>query len=196
MIRHININRDLAYSQNNTLSRTVPRRQPADFLTSHHPMQPCRPFKRRFSAAEDAALCNLVSQFGTNQWTKIAEFIPERTPRQCRDRYQHYLVLNMSDHPWTAEEDARLRQAAQEYGHRWKEIAGLFTGRNANSLKNRWHKVVGRLDAKRPNQPPDEDDVTEGSDHSWDQSVIDDPLSLTYFDCCEDSLHDWPDFPA
>jgi hypothetical protein len=149
-----------------------------------------RPFKRRFSPAEDAALCNLVTQFGTAQWNKIAEFIPERTARQCRDRYEHYLMLNANGHPWTPDEDARLGHAAQEYGHRWKEIAAAFPGRNANSLKNRWHKVVARIDKRWADElgvnDPASGDV---ADPHWDTSVIDEPFSFPYCDFYEESLH-------
>jgi hypothetical protein len=147
-------------------------------------------FKRRFSPAEDAALCSLVCKFGTSQWNKIAEFIPERTARQCRDRYEHYLLLNMNDQPWTPEEDARLAQAALEHGHCWKDIAPTFPGRNANSLKNRWHKVVGRVDKKWMNRTGIGDpELSDLADPHWDTSIVDEPFSFSCFDLYEDSFH-------
>jgi hypothetical protein len=52
-----------------------------------------RPIQRsRFIPQEDELLKRLVASFGSKDWQRIKEFFPDRTVRQCRDRWNHYLA--------------------------------------------------------------------------------------------------------
>jgi hypothetical protein len=104
------------------------------------------PLRRRFTENEDKTLRTLVGMFGLNKWEKIATFIPERTPRQCRDRYEYYLAPNVYNPPWTDAEDELLRKKLTQFGPKWVMLARSFPGRTGNHLKNRWYKVL----LKRP----------------------------------------------
>jgi hypothetical protein len=151
---------------------------------------PSHPLKRRFTPAEDAALRGLVSQFGLNHWTRIAEFIPERTARQCRDRYEHYLESTTQSTPWTPQEDDILRNAVRDLGHRWREIAVFLPGRNANSLKNHWHKVLAKgekYEFPRSFIAPETTSVVTRDESLGNFLVFDDSANFTVFEFFEDS---------
>jgi hypothetical protein len=49
----------------------------------------------RFKSTEDIQLVALVRLHGISCWQRIADEMPERNPRQCRDRWNHYLAKRM-----------------------------------------------------------------------------------------------------
>ena len=106
----------------------------------------------RFSPLEDQKLQELVGQFGAKRWRRIAQYMPGRTARQCRDRYSNYLNPEFYNDKWTNEDDMLLIQKFREYGSQWTKITHFFPGKNANNIKNRWNYSVSRmtssLDAK------------------------------------------------
>jgi hypothetical protein len=135
--------------------------------------------KRRFTPEEDSALCTLFSVFGQNQWDEIAQFIPQRTPRQCRERYENYLATNILNLAWTQSDDELLLRMISVVGHRWTSMIEFFPGRNINNLKNRWHKVLSKREREidlrtgdRPNPNASEHDAvmwfsSEDSESDW-----------------------------
>jgi hypothetical protein len=58
-----------------------------------------RKCRRVFHQAEDEDLAGLVDKFGTENWEKVAEFMPDRTPRQCRDRWNFYVRPSVNRAP-------------------------------------------------------------------------------------------------
>lgn len=84
----------------------------------------------------------LYDNDGLRDWNEIAEKVPGRTAKQCRDRYQNYLSAGITNKPWTDEEDQILREKVREIGNKWKEISAFLPGRGSNNIKNRWHKVI------------------------------------------------------
>jgi hypothetical protein len=61
-----------------------------------------------------------------------------RNPRQCRERWRHYLSPTVSLTPFTPYEDALLRNKYAAMGPKWKAMATHFYGRTDIMLKNRW----------------------------------------------------------
>ncbi|OHS99941.1 hypothetical protein TRFO_33551 [Tritrichomonas foetus] len=100
---------------------------------------------RRFTALEDQKLQELVGQFGARRWRRIAQFIPGRTARQCRDRYCNYLSPDFYNDKWTHDEDVLLWAKYQELGSQWAKMTTFFPGKNANNIKNRWNYSVSRM---------------------------------------------------
>lgn len=100
---------------------------------------------RRFTALEDQKLQELVGQFGAKRWRRIAQYMPGRAARQCRDRYCNYLSPDFYNNKWTTEEDLLLYEKFQEFGTQWAKITQFFPGKNANNIKNRWNYSVSRL---------------------------------------------------
>jgi hypothetical protein len=103
--------------------------------------------RRKFSADEDEHLRGLVEKFGTKCWEEIARFHPDRSARQCRDRYKNYLIDSLVTDPWRPEEDALVIRKFHEIGPKWVEIGKLLSGRSGNNVKNRWHKHLRKIDA-------------------------------------------------
>jgi hypothetical protein len=64
--------------------------------------------RSRFRPDEDNILRLLVLQFGTDAWSDIANRMPGRNVRQCRDRWSHYLAE--SPVSWTPTESVILHQ--------------------------------------------------------------------------------------
>jgi hypothetical protein len=97
--------------------------------------------RRNFTPEEDKQLCKLVGQFGVRSWPIIASAMSNRTIRQCRDRWRHYLSVPKRGSPWTAEEDAKLVQKVDEFGLKWVQIAQCFTNRGDLDIKRRWFQI-------------------------------------------------------
>lgn len=96
--------------------------------------------KTQFTPQEDQLIVSLYGQ-GENNWKRIADQLPGRTPRQVRDRYNNYLVLCLPIRPWSQEEDATLMQMFQLYGNKWSKMQRHIPGRSAIQIKNRAIKL-------------------------------------------------------
>jgi hypothetical protein len=108
------------------------------------PLPPSSTKKYRyvFTAKEDEMLERLVHQFGLNAWDHIAQELPGRSSRQCRDRWISYLAPEVNRSPWSSEEDALLFDLIQIHGTRWGVLAGFFCSRTQNNVKNRWDTIL------------------------------------------------------
>lgn len=109
--------------------------------------------RKRFTQEEDATLKSLVDKLGVKLWDEIALHMPNRTARQCRDRYNNYLFKEITHQPWTPEEDKLILEKYQEYGPHWVKIAKFLNGRSGNNVKNRWHKYLNKKMLGRPPEP-------------------------------------------
>jgi hypothetical protein len=88
-----------------------------------------------WSPEEDAQLRVAVDLYG-NAWMEVASVIPGRNNEQCRDRWGERLNPKVPRGKWTAEEDARLLSAVDEFGVKgWKEVSErVGTGRRDNAV--------------------------------------------------------------
>jgi hypothetical protein len=96
-----------------------------------------------FTRQEDSVIEELVERLGVGVWELIAERLPGRSPRQCRDRWFTYLAPEVNRTPWSSDEDALLFDLIQIHGTKWGVIAGYFCSRTQNNVKNRWN-TIGR----------------------------------------------------
>lgn len=99
---------------------------------------------KKFSEEEDVLLKNIVNTFGAKNWRLIASMLPNKTARQCRDRYMNYLAPGFIHSEWTNEEDKLLAKKYVEFGPQWTKIQKYFPYRTANSIKNRYNYTVCR----------------------------------------------------
>jgi hypothetical protein len=91
---------------------------------------------------EDALLLQAVQQFGPTQWVNIAKFVPCRTAKQCRERWQNRLSPALKREPFEPWEDQIIVQKQKQVGNRWSIIAQALPGRSAGAVKNRWYAAL------------------------------------------------------
>ena len=105
--------------------------------------------RKLFSPQEDAMLSNIMFTQTFQTWFAVAEKMPGRTARQCRDRWVNYLSPSNKNGPWTPEEDQLLNEKYMEFGPQWTSISKFFDGRSENNVKNRWYTYMKpKIDSK------------------------------------------------
>lgn len=100
--------------------------------------------KRHWTPHEDAVVKAHVERHGPRGWALLAQTLPGRKGKQCRERYHNHLAPGINTDPWSAAEEATLLEAHSLYGNHWSQISKLLPGRTDNSIKNHWNASVGR----------------------------------------------------
>ena len=108
--------------------------------------------KRYFTVTEDEMLLFLVKIMGEKKWKEIAKMIPNKSVRQCRERYKTYLKPGINHNDWTKEEDAKLERLVAEMGPKWAVLTNFFPGRTDNALKNRYNVHLNKTDKNSTSQ--------------------------------------------
>lgn len=92
-----------------------------------------------FTENENKIILEMVQIYGED-WEAIARKLPNRTPKQCHDRYSNYLRDGLKKDPWSKQEDEKLLLLFNEIGPKWSKMMNQLPGRSGNDIKNRWHK--------------------------------------------------------
>ena len=100
--------------------------------------------KGPFSADEDELIREFVKTHGVHAWPKVTTVLPNRTAKQCRERWFNNLDPVVTKGPWTPEEDQMIFEAYLKFGPKWSTIARNIPGRTDNSIKNRWHASISK----------------------------------------------------
>ncbi|KAE8124243.1 hypothetical protein FH972_019145 [Carpinus fangiana] len=109
----------------------------------------CNWVKGQWTIEEDRLLIQLVQQFGVRKWSHIAQMLPGRIGKQCRERWHNHLRPDIKKDTWSEEEDKVLIEVHAEIGNKWAEIAKSLPGRTENSIKNHWNATKRRQYSKR-----------------------------------------------
>lgn len=105
---------------------------------------PKRRIYSQFSEAEDDHLRQLIRTFGTDSWGLVANYMNNRTARQVRERFKHYLSCPYNNKEWTDQEDSLLLQKVTEYGFTWTKLTDFFRSKTDLQIKARWMKLNGK----------------------------------------------------
>jgi hypothetical protein len=110
--------------------------------------------KHPFTFVEDRILLNFVLSHGPHNWALLKPLLPNRTPRQCRERWHTHLNPAINQSPWTHQEDTILAEKQRILGNKWAEIAKFLTNRTDSQIKNRWNTSVKSRAAELTAHPP------------------------------------------
>lgn len=97
---------------------------------------------KAWSKHEDELLLNIVhSMQWPMKWTVVAQSLPDRTGKQCRERYVNHLNPRLKVSDWSLQEDATVFHLYNLIGSHWAKMSKIIPGRTDNGIKNRFHNI-------------------------------------------------------
>ncbi|OHT06950.1 Myb-like DNA-binding domain containing protein [Tritrichomonas foetus] len=102
--------------------------------------------KPKFTISEDQRLGQLVDKYGKKSWVTISRKMSNKSPKQCRERYENYVNPKITNSEWTEDEERLLLQKYSEIGPHWVNLAKFFKSRSVNNIRNRWLMLKRRKD--------------------------------------------------
>lgn len=100
--------------------------------------------KKIWTSEEDEVLMGLIDRFGPAKWSAIANFMPGRQGKQCRERWHNHLNPSIVKSIWSEEEEWKLFLLHKLYGNKWAILAQIIPGRTDNTIKNHWNSIMRR----------------------------------------------------
>ncbi|KAH0792681.1 Myb-like DNA-binding domain containing protein [Histomonas meleagridis] len=117
---------------------------------------------------EDKTIMAWVAANGPTKWSVLADQLPGRIAKQCRERWCNHLDPSIKKGPLTQEEDEIIIKSVQQFGKKWAEIAKLLPGRTDNCIKNRWNSTLKKKTSEYV--------------HNFDQPVVEQNQDMVQID--------------
>ncbi|KAF0988306.1 hypothetical protein HZS_23 [Henneguya salminicola] len=112
-----------------------------------------------WSAIEDGKLKNLYYNLN-GDWELICKNMPNRSMKQCLNRWSKYLDPKLVKGFWQKEEDASITSLVDSYGPKcWNTIAKNLNGRTGKQCRERWHNHLDPKVNKGPWSPWEENTI-------------------------------------
>jgi len=127
-----------------TIAKSVPGRNEQQCIQRWKNVLACNFKKGAWSPEEDQILWNLIeSHKGQDDeaWDKEAAKILNRTPKQCRERWENAMNPNLCNKEFSKEEDDAILSLHDKLGNQWKKIAAFLNGRTGNRVKSRFQSL-------------------------------------------------------
>lgn len=108
---------------------------------------------RLWSHEEDEILLRTIDSLPKPiKWPTVAMNLPNRSGKQCRERFLNHLNPNLKVSEWSIEEDVMIFHLYSRFGTQWSKMSSLIPGRTDNSIKNRFHHLRRKADKDTKNQ--------------------------------------------
>ncbi|XP_052802522.1 myb-related protein A-like [Mya arenaria] len=110
--------------------------------TSHFSIKPGKKLanKGRWLKEEDDKLKQVVELVGSQDWTLVSRYFPDRSDLQCQHRWYKVLNPDLIKGAWTKEEDDQVVALVRQFGpKKWTAISKYLVGRTGKQCRERWH---------------------------------------------------------
>jgi hypothetical protein len=120
---------------------------------------------KTWSKEEDTQLLSMVQKMRMPiKWSLVSQSMPDRTGKQCRERYVNHLNPRLKSCDWSPAEDATIFHLYNTCGSQWAKMSKMIPGRTDNGIKNRFHNLRRQLEREdehrvrlsKPEDFPDE----------------------------------------
>jgi len=95
-------------------------------------------------------------------WPQLAQMIPGRTSKQCRERWYEHLSPDIKHGPFSREEDDMMTQQYRLLGNHWTQIADKLPGRTPDSIKLRIRSTLMRTKTSSTDSLSSQHQCTQG----------------------------------
>nr|QYA18340.1 pre-mRNA-splicing factor [Clandestinovirus] len=121
-------------------------------------------------------------------WHLIASCVPPMCSKQCRERWNNQLDPKLDKSEWTKEDEARLFQLVDEFGHSWSLIQrNYYPTRSSNFVKNQYYRII-RQGLPKKKKRSKRDTRSKDSDPEYSEGENDD-IEMDIFSDVEEDSH-------